>query len=170
MVERRVAWRCALRIRDDVPPGDRHGCYLGYEVDGTDIDCDLYGSAGEVQRSCATRYSLDLLRSKHLVAQYQYLSRSALGPWTGDVWGGSIPDQPAGSVLCRRAAGGESELLQGDRYAEALCRSQRTGVRPPPFQCRPCAARSMGHLPSSFSRNDYGGESLLAHVRLQRNR
>ncbi len=37
--------------------------------------------------------------------EYQYLSRSTLGPGAGDLWRGSISDQPPGSFLRRRIAG-----------------------------------------------------------------
>ena len=74
-----------------------------------------------------------------LVAQHQYLPRSALGPRPGNLWRRSFPDRRDGQGLCHRHAGRRSEISARRRHAQAFCRALRARTDAP-FRRRAASA------------------------------
>ena len=107
-------------------------------------------------------------RSRFLVAQYQHLSRSALGTRPGNLWRGSFSDGPHGCCLCHRDAGRRSELLPCDRDGQTLCRPQRSGAHSAPSPSWSQQTRRGRHVPTCVSRGRRRGACGFGHVRIQR--
>ena len=90
----------------------------------------LRRGARQVQRRHrATATTSIYLRPHLLVAQHQYLPRSALGTRAGDLRRRSLPDRPAWRRLHQGHAGRRSALPQGRRDRQALRRPQRPRSR-----------------------------------------
>ena len=78
--------------------------------------------AKHLRRTSPLRRLRLVRRADGLVAQHQHLSRSALGPRTGNLWRGSVPDRAPRRGLCHRAAGRRPGLPPHSIHAQALCR------------------------------------------------
>ena len=169
LVERGTPRRSTLRLRNHVSAGNRHGGHLGRAARSKQLATVIsHRGACQEQRGPPPRQPLHLLRSDLLVAQHQYLSRSALGPRPGDLRRRSIPDRPARRELRRRHAGRRPEVLSRDCHAETLRRALRPGKRAPRLQRRSFAPRSLGYLSPGLSCHHRGRQGRLHHVRLQR--
>ncbi len=125
----------------------------------------------QVQRGDSQRRSQPVCRANVLVAEHQYLSRSALGPRHGDLWRGSFPDGEHGRSICERTAGRQSEISWN------WCRRPNTyAVHSGPEPLRHGFNVEVSehdledtYLPA-FRADNHGWPCGFDHVRLQRNR
>ena len=77
-----------------------------------------------------TRALQHLRRPRLLGAQCQYLPRSALGAWPGDLWRRSVPQRPPGGGLCDRDAG------DGPQYYRVIATPKHYAVHSGPEPTR----------------------------------
>ena len=153
LLERRSARHRAFRLCHALSAGHWPRRYMGRPPSAPGRRRHLHRSARQIRAGDARQPAQHLFRPHHLVAEHQYLSRSALGPRPGNLRRRPLPHQPHGRRLCRRPAGRRPEILPHHRHAQALRRTQRARADPPRIQCRSFTARPRGHLSSRLPRH-----------------